>query len=222
MKTIKPIALLLLIPLPGCVIGQIDHEVYENKMREEQRQVLAFVKSNNELIREVHNIKNVSVITWSFPHRENDYYPYKYAVSVSGDKSTVAVVNVSRSFSRSVFLGNMQFTLACFGHFPAQDDIKVDRYNCKNVQLDDRAERKAAKAIQIAYPGILQNAGFVAVETTLGSDVNGFASKGEKVWHVTVRCHKTLRVYAKFFVHPQSGEVFSILKAGEKGSAECG
>jgi hypothetical protein len=209
MKTVKPIAMLLSIPLSGCFIGYIGNEVYENRMKEEKRQVVNFVKNNKELIREVHNIKNVQVLTWSSKNGEN--YPFRYAVSVSGDKSTDAVLDV---VSRSFGIISVQFALACFGHFPRQEDEA--QYDCKHVQLDDVSEREAVKAIEIAYPGILQNAYWVAAMTTLGSDVNGFASKGEKVWHVRIICDKTKTYYARFFAHPQSGAIFSILKPGEK------
>jgi hypothetical protein len=216
MKTVKPIAMLLSIPLSGCFIGYIGNEVYENRMKEEKRQVVNFVKSNKELIREVHNIKNVQVLTWS--SKNGEIYPFRYAVSVSGDKSTDAVVNV---VSRSLGSVSVQFALACFGHFPQQDNFAAE-FDCKNVQLNDVSEREAVKAIEIAYPGILQNAYWVAAETTLGSDVNGFGSKGEKVWHVRILCDKTKVIYARFFAHPQSGAIFSILKPGEKNSQKCG
>jgi len=80
---------------------------------------------------------------------------------------------------------------------------------------------QAAKNILSAYPDILRNAHlFGPVEATLQSDVPGFAKNGDKVWHVRVHCDKG-GPYATFFVHPHSGEVYPIVKPGEKGSTKC-
>jgi hypothetical protein len=83
------------------------------------------------------------------------------------------------------------------------------------------SEAEATKNVLSAYPGILRNAHLVGpVEATLRSDVAGFGKDGDKVWHVRIHCDKG-GPNALFFVHPHSGEVYPIMKPGEKGSTKC-
>jgi hypothetical protein len=83
------------------------------------------------------------------------------------------------------------------------------------------SKEQAAKNVLSAYPDILRNAHlFGPVEATLQTDVPGFAKSGDKVWHDRVHCDKG-GPNATFFVHPYSGEIYPIVKPGEKGSTKC-
>jgi hypothetical protein len=120
MKIVKPIVFLLLISLSAC--GHIRHELRMKEMHDEQWQAVDFVKGSKDVIREVGTIKNVTPLSSRTEHGE--IYPSRYALSVVGEKSTTAVVNVSRSF------GSVEFTLACLGYFPPPQDAHTDRYAC--------------------------------------------------------------------------------------------
>src|SRR5690349_7379706 len=94
-----------------------------------------------------------------------------------------------------------------------------------SMSLADGASRisevEATNRILSAYPGILRNAHLVAtVEATLRSNIPRFAKDGEKVWHVIIHCDKGGQ-HALFFVHPQSGRIYAIVKPGAKDSVKC-
>ena len=123
MNVVKPIALFLLVSLSGCWINS--NKSHNKIIEMEQQQAMEFIKRNENVIREVGGIKDVSPHLFRMRHREA--LPFMYVFSVYGVKtSTSAVVNVSRSS------GNAQFTLACLGDFPPPQDAFQDRYECKH------------------------------------------------------------------------------------------
>jgi len=83
------------------------------------------------------------------------------------------------------------------------------------------SEAKAAQIVLDAYPGILRNAYvFGPVQATLQSEVRGFAHKGQKVWHVRIHCNSG-GPHATFFVHPDTGSIYSITEPNGADSVKC-
>lgn len=83
------------------------------------------------------------------------------------------------------------------------------------------SEEAASKAVLDKYPGILQGAYlFGPTVATLKTDIPSFARSGEKVWHVRIHCNKG-GPHALFFVHPETGKVYTIMRPGEKDSVRC-
>jgi hypothetical protein len=83
------------------------------------------------------------------------------------------------------------------------------------------SESRATELVSEAYPGIFKNAHLVGpAVATLRSDVPGFARSGEKVWHIRIHCNSG-GPHATFFVHPQTGAVYPIIKPNGPESAKC-
>jgi hypothetical protein len=83
------------------------------------------------------------------------------------------------------------------------------------------SEKRAAELVLEAYPGILKKAQMMdPTIATLGSEVRGFAHSGDKVWNVWVHCNSGGR-RATFFVHPQTGAIYPIVKPDGPDSANC-
>lgn len=91
-----------------CRNGQPD-PAYANQITEsEWLKAADFVKSNKEVMREVGTIKGVGRVAGTMKHGET--IPSRYELSVGGDRSAYAIVDVSRSS------GEARFTLACLAH----------------------------------------------------------------------------------------------------------
>lgn len=102
-----------------CGKDQIDPAYAAQATRNEQSLVAAFVKRNDEVIREAGEIKQV------YPEsslvKRDEVMPHRYIVSVVGAKTVHAVIDVSRS------AGKPRFTLACVSHLPSgQRDTSKD------------------------------------------------------------------------------------------------
>lgn len=98
-----------------CDKNQIDPAYAAQATRNEQSLVAAFVKGNDEVIREAGEIKQV------YPEsslvKRDEVMPHRYIVSVVGTKTVHAVIDVSRT------AGKPSFTLTCVSHLsPGQRD----------------------------------------------------------------------------------------------------
>lgn len=105
-----------------CRKGQPDPALENQTIENEWLQATDFVKGNKDVIREVGSIKGVG--RESSKKKAGETLPSRYIVSVGGDRSAYAVINVSR------LSGNTQFTLACLTHLslgmrdPFKDECK--------------------------------------------------------------------------------------------------
>lgn len=105
-----------------CRKGQPDPALENQTIENEWLQATDFVKSNKDVIREVGSIKRVG--RESSKKKAGESLPSRYIVSVGGDRSAYAVINVSR------VSGTTQFALACLTHLslgmrdPFKDECK--------------------------------------------------------------------------------------------------
>lgn len=91
-----------------CRKGQPDPAYANQIAADEWSQAIEFVKNNKDVLREVGSIKGVGRVASRKKHGET--IPSRYELSVGGDRSAYAIVDVSRSS------GVAQFTLACLTH----------------------------------------------------------------------------------------------------------
>jgi tetratricopeptide (TPR) repeat protein len=91
-----------------CGKGQIDPADANQIVEREWLQVMDFVKSNKDVIKEVGTIKGVG--RESSTKKQGEIIPSRYIASVGGDRSAYAVIDVSR------ISGDSKFSLACLTH----------------------------------------------------------------------------------------------------------
>lgn len=88
-----------------CRKGQPDPAYAKQTTEDEWSQAINFVKGNSEVLREVGAIKGVGRVVST--RKSGETIPSRYELSVSGDKSAYAIVDVTRSS------GMAKFSLAC-------------------------------------------------------------------------------------------------------------
>jgi hypothetical protein len=91
-----------------CRPGEPDPAFANQTIKREALQVVDFVKNDKDVVRAVGSIKGVGLE--SYTKKPGELLPSRYIVSVGGDKSGYAVVDVSRTS------GDTKFTLACVAH----------------------------------------------------------------------------------------------------------
>lgn len=96
-------------PAP-CQKGKMDPAYAAQARRDEQQLVLEFVKNHKDVIRELGTVKRVTPSTYRT--NQGELLPWRYEVSVNGDKQATAIVDVARN------AGKAEFSLACVSHIP--------------------------------------------------------------------------------------------------------
>lgn len=91
-----------------CGKGKIDPSDANQIIKKEWLLVLDFVKNNKDVIREVGTIKGVG--RESSTMKQGEIIPSRYIVTVGGDRSAYAVIDVSR------ITNDTKFSLACLTH----------------------------------------------------------------------------------------------------------
>lgn len=89
-----------------CRLGKLDPAYANQTIEKEWLQVMAFVKNDKDVARAVGAVKGVG--RESSTMKPGEIVPSRYTVSVGGDKSGYAIVDVLRPS------GGAQFTLVCF------------------------------------------------------------------------------------------------------------